>query len=78
MAKIFRIRDIRKTLGLLESMGLNLSDINARPREVLDYCSTLSREDISLRIRRILDMYVENAHYLIENSGEPIFTGSLK
>jgi hypothetical protein len=78
MAKIFRIVDIRKTLSLLESLGLNIDDIDSRPWDVIYCCNGLSKQDISLRVRNILDVYLQKAYSLIENSGYPTLRGSLK
>jgi hypothetical protein len=70
MAEIFRIRDIRETISLLESVGFCIDDID-KPLEVIHFSMMVRSEFPSLSegVKNVLSNYEDNARLRIERDG---------
>ncbi len=70
MAEIFRIRDIRETISLLESVGFCMDDID-NPLEVIRFSMMVRSEFPSLsgEVKNVLSNYEDNARLRIERDG---------
>jgi len=70
MAEIFRIRDIRETISLLESAGFCRDDID-KPLEVIHFSMIVRSKfpSLSEEVKNVLSNYEDNARLRIERDG---------